>query len=303
MTHSPPSRPEGSAASASAAPSRRAPGSTGGTSSAQHLPPHRPSQHDSLAAQLLGGLLGGKLPTCPPWKPIHEEKLIWQSQQAAVSPSLPRVGGGEGGSKQTSPTGPFPTTLHSWPLLHCFKTGSRTRQWKLSHPESQRPRNQEGENGHLILALPATVLGNAVPDLTGLGQFRKGTGLPQDAHRRIWVGITTKCWGGVKSVLPVPCSWAALPLKITHDLSTPGLNSQQCPSAHPPQKRGRWGQFTIRDNNAARDAVCPGQEQNSAEPGGLLFGSAPYFRKPHRASSAVHALLWFPLWVLKTIQW
>lgn len=81
--------------------------------------------------------------SCVPWVGDPEEKLTWQSPAARVSVSLPRVGGGGGGSQQTSPTSRFSTTLQGCRLLHRLKNWRFKNQVEPSHPESQRPGNQE----------------------------------------------------------------------------------------------------------------------------------------------------------------
>lgn len=94
----------------------------------------------SLTLQQLGfseGSWAGSW-TCPPWVVIQKEKLTWQSPAAAVSVSLPRVGGGGGGSKQTSPTGPFPPPYTAGASCTGSKTGDSKVRWSfhtLSHKD------------------------------------------------------------------------------------------------------------------------------------------------------------------------
>lgn len=76
------------------------------------------------------------------------------AKPSSSSFSLPAQRGGRGGgSKQTSPTGPFSTALHCWCLLHSFKNRRFKSQVELAHPESQRTRNQEERRKRSFLSL------------------------------------------------------------------------------------------------------------------------------------------------------
>lgn len=219
------------------------------------------------------------------------------AKPSSSSFSLPTGRGGVGGGrpKQTSPTGPFSATLHSW-----FKNRRFKSQVELSHPESQRPGNQEERRKWLsfsLLPYPQTCFFIS-------SQMWVNSEKQMISHEMLKDKSESSPSAGAGMVrtqdFPVLCSCAPellsrykqlQPFDTNHMISpTPDkIPTIQCSTSITHHKKGKDEANLIRSNDVTRGAVGQGKNRTQQNHVGLLSGCGPYFGKPDRVSSAVHS--------------